>query len=157
MLTEHLCTIISHNEERKAKRLSELMEKVGLSLNGEYDDSSINGDSTASTVSSTVETPQKWFSMRVKQQLPQCDVLNDDKQQITKNKKAICKLVLSLHLVWKVLSLGIYLFQQYFTDHVMFNFIESSNSLRLCSLLTYCSSTVKVKLPWALWTIFAFY
>ncbi|EAT36128.1 AAEL011765-PA [Aedes aegypti] len=59
MLTEHLCTIISHNEERKAKRLSELMEKVGLSLNGEYDDSSINGDSTASTVSSTVETPQK--------------------------------------------------------------------------------------------------
>lgn len=59
MLTEHLCTIISHNEERKAKRLSELMEKVGLSLNGEFDDSSINGDSNASSVSSTVETPQK--------------------------------------------------------------------------------------------------
>ncbi|XP_062543763.1 RAB6-interacting golgin [Armigeres subalbatus] len=59
MLTEHLCTIISHNEERKAKRLSELMEKVGLSLDNEFDDSSMNGDSSASTVSSTVETPQK--------------------------------------------------------------------------------------------------
>lgn len=32
MLTEHLYTIIAHNEDRKAKRLSELMEKVGLSL-----------------------------------------------------------------------------------------------------------------------------
>lgn len=30
MLTEHLCTIISHNEDRKAKKLSELLEKVGL-------------------------------------------------------------------------------------------------------------------------------
>lgn len=30
LLTEHLCTIISHNEDRKAKKLSELMEKVGL-------------------------------------------------------------------------------------------------------------------------------
>lgn len=59
MLTEHLCTIISHNEERKAKRLSELMEKVGLSLDNEFDDSSLNDDSTASTVSSTIGTPQK--------------------------------------------------------------------------------------------------
>ncbi|CRL00277.1 CLUMA_CG013550, isoform A [Clunio marinus] len=32
MLTEHLYTIIAHNEDRKAKKLSELMEKVGLSL-----------------------------------------------------------------------------------------------------------------------------
>lgn len=32
MLTEHLCTIIEHNEDRKAKKLSELMEKVGLKL-----------------------------------------------------------------------------------------------------------------------------
>ena len=32
MLTEHLYTIIAHNEDRKAKRLSELMEKVGLTL-----------------------------------------------------------------------------------------------------------------------------
>lgn len=31
LLTEHLCTIIAHNEDRKAKKLSELMEKVGLS------------------------------------------------------------------------------------------------------------------------------
>lgn len=30
LLTEHLCTIIAHNEDRKAKRLTELMEKVGL-------------------------------------------------------------------------------------------------------------------------------
>uniref|UniRef100_A0A6B2EKZ7 RAB6-interacting golgin n=1 Tax=Phlebotomus kandelakii TaxID=1109342 RepID=A0A6B2EKZ7_9DIPT len=30
LLTEHLCTIIAHKEDRKAKRLSELMEKVGL-------------------------------------------------------------------------------------------------------------------------------
>lgn len=59
MLTEHLCTIISHNEERKAKRLSELMEKVGLSLNGDYDDSSINSDESSSKLSSTGETPQK--------------------------------------------------------------------------------------------------
>lgn len=33
MLTEHLYTIIAHNEDRKAKRLGELMEKVGLSIN----------------------------------------------------------------------------------------------------------------------------
>lgn len=30
MLTEHLCTIISHNEDRKAQKLSELLDKVGL-------------------------------------------------------------------------------------------------------------------------------
>lgn len=30
LLTEHLCTIISHNEDRKSKKLTELMEKVGL-------------------------------------------------------------------------------------------------------------------------------
>lgn len=30
LLTEHLCTIIAHNEDRKAKRLTELMDKVGL-------------------------------------------------------------------------------------------------------------------------------
>ncbi|XP_055707823.1 RAB6-interacting golgin isoform X2 [Phlebotomus papatasi] len=30
LLTEHLCTIIAHKEDRKAKRLTELMEKVGL-------------------------------------------------------------------------------------------------------------------------------
>lgn len=35
LLTEHLCTIISHNEDRKAKKLTELMEKVGLSPNDE--------------------------------------------------------------------------------------------------------------------------
>uniref|UniRef100_A0A182N209 RAB6-interacting golgin n=1 Tax=Anopheles dirus TaxID=7168 RepID=A0A182N209_9DIPT len=45
MLTEHLCAIISHNEERKAKRLSELMEKVGISVNGDFDDT-INGNSS---------------------------------------------------------------------------------------------------------------
>lgn len=33
MLTEHLYTIIAHNEDRKAKKLGELMDKVGLSLN----------------------------------------------------------------------------------------------------------------------------
>ncbi|XP_055376763.1 RAB6-interacting golgin [Condylostylus longicornis] len=31
LLTEHLCTVITHNEDRKAKKLTELMEKVGLS------------------------------------------------------------------------------------------------------------------------------
>lgn len=35
MLTEHLYTIIAHNEDRKAKKLSDLMEKVGISLNDE--------------------------------------------------------------------------------------------------------------------------
>lgn len=33
LLTEHLCTIITHNENRKAKRLSELLEQVGLDTN----------------------------------------------------------------------------------------------------------------------------
>ena len=33
MLTEHLYTIIQYNEDRKAKKLTELMDKVGLSLN----------------------------------------------------------------------------------------------------------------------------
>ncbi|XP_053687928.1 RAB6-interacting golgin [Sabethes cyaneus] len=58
MLTEHLCTIISHNEERKAKRLSELMEKVGLSVNGDIDDT-INSDGSSSMVSSTVDSTSK--------------------------------------------------------------------------------------------------
>lgn len=58
MLTEHLCTIISHNEERKAKRLSELMEKVGLSVNGDIDET-INSDGSSSLVSSTGDTPSK--------------------------------------------------------------------------------------------------
>lgn len=64
MLTEHLCTIISHNEERKAKRLSELMDKVGLSLNGDYDDSSINSNESSSKASSIGDTPQKWFCLQ---------------------------------------------------------------------------------------------
>ncbi|XP_055609044.1 RAB6-interacting golgin [Uranotaenia lowii] len=55
MLTEHLCTIISHNEERKAKRLSELMEKVGLSVNGDLDDT-VNSDISSAQVSSTVDS-----------------------------------------------------------------------------------------------------
>ncbi|XP_050075213.1 RAB6-interacting golgin [Anopheles maculipalpis] len=52
MLTEHLCAIISHNEERKAKRLSELMEKVGISVNDNFDDT-INGNSTGATDATT--------------------------------------------------------------------------------------------------------
>ena len=32
LLTEHLQKIITSNEDRKSKKLSELMEKVGLSL-----------------------------------------------------------------------------------------------------------------------------
>lgn len=55
MLTEHLCTIISHNEERKAKRLSELMEKVGLSVNGDLttDETIAHSDVSSSQVTST--------------------------------------------------------------------------------------------------------
>lgn len=30
LLTEHLCTVIAHNEDRKAQKLTELMHKVGL-------------------------------------------------------------------------------------------------------------------------------
>ncbi|KAH8300428.1 hypothetical protein KR018_005250 [Drosophila ironensis] len=30
LLTEHLCTVIAHNEDRKAQKLTELMQKVGL-------------------------------------------------------------------------------------------------------------------------------
>lgn len=37
LLTEHLCTVIAHNEDRKAKKLTELMEKVGLSPIGDLD------------------------------------------------------------------------------------------------------------------------
>lgn len=33
LLTEHLCILIQSNEDRKAKKLTELMDKVGLSLN----------------------------------------------------------------------------------------------------------------------------
>lgn len=36
LLTEHLCTVIAHNEDRKAKKLTELMEKVGISPTGEF-------------------------------------------------------------------------------------------------------------------------
>uniref|UniRef100_A0A182WYX9 RAB6-interacting golgin n=1 Tax=Anopheles quadriannulatus TaxID=34691 RepID=A0A182WYX9_ANOQN len=52
MLTEHLCAIISHNEERKARRLSELMEKVGISVTDDLDDT-INGNSSSATDAST--------------------------------------------------------------------------------------------------------
>lgn len=57
MLTEHLCTIISHNEERKAKRLSELMEKVGLSVNGDLttDETIAHSDVSSSQVTSTAD------------------------------------------------------------------------------------------------------
>lgn len=57
MLTEHLCTIISHNEERKAKRLSELMEKVGLSVNGDLttDETFAHSDVSSSQVTSTAD------------------------------------------------------------------------------------------------------
>lgn len=43
MLTEHLCTIISHNEDRKAKKLSELLDKVGLNS-----DDQLNGNESGS-------------------------------------------------------------------------------------------------------------
>lgn len=33
LLTEHLYTIIAHNEDRKAQKLSELMSRVGLNTN----------------------------------------------------------------------------------------------------------------------------
>uniref|UniRef100_A0A182JVR2 RAB6-interacting golgin n=1 Tax=Anopheles christyi TaxID=43041 RepID=A0A182JVR2_9DIPT len=52
MLTEHLCAIISHNEERKAKRLSDLMDKVGITVNDEFDDT-INGNNTCATDASS--------------------------------------------------------------------------------------------------------
>lgn len=35
LLTEHLCTVIAHNEDRKAQKLSELMHKVGLTPAGD--------------------------------------------------------------------------------------------------------------------------
>ncbi|XP_052897358.1 RAB6-interacting golgin [Anopheles moucheti] len=54
MLTEHLCAIISHNEERKAKRLSELMEKVGISVTDHFDDT-INGNSNTGATDTTTE------------------------------------------------------------------------------------------------------
>ncbi|XP_049542881.1 RAB6-interacting golgin [Anopheles darlingi] len=57
MLAEHLCTIISHNEERKAKRLSELMEKVGISVDGDFDDTMNSNNTLGSTNSNHAATP----------------------------------------------------------------------------------------------------
>ncbi|XP_054734110.1 RAB6-interacting golgin-like isoform X2 [Anastrepha obliqua] len=37
LLTEHLCTVIAHNEDRKAQKLSELMQKVGLTETGDLE------------------------------------------------------------------------------------------------------------------------
>lgn len=34
LLTEHLYTVIAHNEDRKAQKLGELMSRVGLNTNG---------------------------------------------------------------------------------------------------------------------------
>ncbi|XP_037933353.1 RAB6-interacting golgin-like [Teleopsis dalmanni] len=44
LLTEHLCTVIAHNEDRKAQKLSELMEKVGITPTGEYEPTSTTND-----------------------------------------------------------------------------------------------------------------
>ncbi|XP_036336363.1 RAB6-interacting golgin [Rhagoletis pomonella] len=47
LLTEHLCTVIAHNEDRKAQKLSELMQKVGLTETGELElgiQNELNGD-----------------------------------------------------------------------------------------------------------------
>ncbi|XP_031618290.1 RAB6-interacting golgin [Contarinia nasturtii] len=46
MLTEHLCTIISHNEDRKAKKLSELLDKVGLDAGSDSSANGIHNDKT---------------------------------------------------------------------------------------------------------------
>lgn len=43
LLVEHLNIIISNNEDRKAKKLSELMEKVGLTPLGETAATVANG------------------------------------------------------------------------------------------------------------------
>lgn len=50
LLVEHLNIIISNNEDRKAKKLSELMEKVGLTPLGEttsIDGTNIGEEETA--------------------------------------------------------------------------------------------------------------
>lgn len=49
LLTEHLCTIISHNEDRKAQKLSELLDKVGLNAdckpsNGNESENNLNNN-----------------------------------------------------------------------------------------------------------------
>lgn len=49
MLTEHLCTIISHNEDRKAKKLSELLNKVGLNSDCPPSDADQNVGNTTNT------------------------------------------------------------------------------------------------------------
>lgn len=43
LLAEHLNIIISNNEDRKAKKLSELMEKVGLTPLGEIANAEVTG------------------------------------------------------------------------------------------------------------------
>lgn len=43
LLTEHLCTIISHNENRKAQKLSELLDKVGLNTTESTEEDNGNG------------------------------------------------------------------------------------------------------------------
>nr|XP_016933457.1 RAB6-interacting golgin [Drosophila suzukii] len=42
LLTEHLCTVIAHNEDRKAQKLTELMQKVGLAPTDEPPSSPTN-------------------------------------------------------------------------------------------------------------------
>lgn len=44
LLTEHLCTVITHNEDRKAKKLTELMDKVGISTNCEEFENNNDGE-----------------------------------------------------------------------------------------------------------------
>lgn len=54
LLTEHLCTIISHNENRKAKKLSELLDKVGLNDN-DNDNLAEGNSSTPSDINGSGE------------------------------------------------------------------------------------------------------
>ncbi|EDW79952.1 uncharacterized protein Dwil_GK18053 [Drosophila willistoni] len=44
LLTEHLCTVIAHNEDRKAQKLTELMQKVGLAPTDEQDPANNQSD-----------------------------------------------------------------------------------------------------------------
>ncbi|XP_055911732.1 RAB6-interacting golgin [Eupeodes corollae] len=52
LLTEHLCTVIAHNEDRKAQKLSELMHKVGLTPSGDFAETT-NGFHNTDSPSST--------------------------------------------------------------------------------------------------------
>lgn len=54
MLTEHLCAIIEKNEERKAAKLTELLDKLKLDPNTIESESAVQNGEVSSSTSKTI-------------------------------------------------------------------------------------------------------